>query len=343
MKGRYLWVFCLLNIANAFAAEKSWFKSFGGKIGPYPITLNLHMADGKVSGVYYYESKQQPVALSGTIDKKNQILLTGSPSIDLEETFTLKLTNEVALNGIWATLKSKLKVDALQKKNIPFDVTTVYTSEQQLMFKEKPEAPIAEIFLGSVWVSGSSALAKKINEGIIGFYEKKTFKEIGKYFIEAKKDFFSAFHSNKSEAKAEPSTMWNRAFDSKTEIQFVSSDLLSLRNFVYEYSGGAHGNYGVSFYNFSLKTQKKLSLNDVLSKPRQKELSKLLESKLRENYQLKPKAPLTEVLFEDKINYNNNFYITEKGIGFLYNPYEISAYAMGIIDLYIPFSSFKNK
>ena len=42
-----------------------------------------------------------------------------------------------------------------------------------------------------------------------------------------------------------------------------------------------------------------------------------------------------------KIAPNQNFFVTGKGMGFAYNPYEIGPYVMGEINIYIPFSDLK--
>lgn len=48
------------------------------------------------------------------------------------------------------------------------------------------------------------------------------------------------------------------------------------------------------------------------------------------------------VLFDNTIQTTTNFCVTQKGILFLYNPYEIAAYAYGEIELFIPFEEVKN-
>ena len=52
--------------------------------------------------------------------------------------------------------------------------------------------------------------------------------------------------------------------------------------------------------------------------------------------------PLSNKLFENSVESTSNFCITPKGILFLYNPYEIAAYAYGEIELFIPFSEIKS-
>ena len=70
-----------------------------------------------------------------------------------------------------------------------------------------------------------------------------------------------------------------------------------------------------------------------------KNLQSLLETQFRKDRNLKSNEPLTEGgLFENKIEPNDNFFLTSKGIGFNYMPYEIGPYALGEIDIFIPFS-----
>lgn len=48
-----------------------------------------------------------------------------------------------------------------------------------------------------------------------------------------------------------------------------------------------------------------------------------------------------EMLLVDKIPVNNNFYFDSQNITFVYNQYEITAYAAGVVEISIPFSELK--
>jgi hypothetical protein len=87
-----------------------------------------------------------------------------------------------------------------------------------------------------------------------------------------------------------------------------------------------------------MKNRKQLMLSDIVDKDDSLALNVLLEDKFRKLYKLKPTDELSSILFENSIKANDNFYITEKGIGFTYNPYAIAAYVYGEISLFIPFS-----
>jgi hypothetical protein len=122
-------------------------------------------------------------------------------------------------------------------------------------------------------------------------------------------------------------------------IAYSSPKLITLAHHSYSYTGGAHGNYGTGFTSVDLIANKKLKLSDILNEAGLKQLPKLLEKKFRTRYGLSDKEELTAGgLFENKIEPNENFYVTGKGIGFNYVPYEIGPYAMGEVNLFIPFT-----
>jgi hypothetical protein len=51
---------------------------------------------------------------------------------------------------------------------------------------------------------------------------------------------------------------------------------------------------------------------------------------------------LSEILLVDEIEVTDNFFLTGKGICFVYQPYEIGPFSMGEQEIYIPFSDIRN-
>ena len=49
-----------------------------------------------------------------------------------------------------------------------------------------------------------------------------------------------------------------------------------------------------------------------------------------------------DMLFETEITPSGNFYITEKGITYIYQRYEVGSYAMGIIEVTVPWSEIQD-
>lgn len=115
-------------------------------------------------------------------------------------------------------------------------------------------------------------------------------------------------------------------------VTYNNNGYLILYSEVYDYSGGAHGNHGAFAVCLDLKNKKRLQLSDLLTTD-SVTLQHLIEKQFRKDYELKPNEPLTQILFEDKLPANDNFYFDEEGIGFRYTPYEVAPYAAGIIDV----------
>lgn len=103
------------------------------------------------------------------------------------------------------------------------------------------------------------------------------------------------------------------------------------------YLGGAHGIYGIGYRNFDATTGQQLKLADFMNPGFEKRWAELGAAVLRREAGKPSDAKLSECgLFEDKLELNENFYITVGGIGFSYNPYEISSYAQGIVEFVLP-------
>jgi hypothetical protein len=118
-----------------------------------------------------------------------------------------------------------------------------------------------------------------------------------------------------------------KAYSETDKILCLSSELSA-------YLGGAHPNSSKVFYNIDKQTGDTLSLANLLKPGFETKLNELIDKKYRETRGLKPGDNLAEKgdLFENKIQFNNNFAVTkDKELEFVYNPYEIAPYAVGPI------------
>ena len=98
--------------------------------------------------------------------------------------------------------------------------------------------------------------------------------------------------------------------------------------------GGAHGSYNAAYTNINMRNGNVLKTKDIFNKGYENPLNKLIEQKIRQHFEIKPNQSLTDYgLFDNKVNFNDNFAITKDGLEFLYNQYEIAPYAMGVIEV----------
>lgn len=105
------------------------------------------------------------------------------------------------------------------------------------------------------------------------------------------------------------------------------------------YTGGAHGMYGIVYSVFETENGKRLALSDLLLPGFGQQLDSLIDKRFRAMKGVGPDEPLNGRrggLFENRIVHTDNVALTDKGLTFLYNPYEIAPYAEGITAIELP-------
>ena len=315
-----------------------------GSIDKYPVTMHLHKAGNSYTGYYSYNNQRMPIAISGNdTTEKGRITLMAFAGDDSNEFFSFSIINGKAA-GSWKNKEGTrvLNFAAVEKK-MPVQFTHIYTSAEKKLRPAMKESPVASIELASVWPIGNSEADELVKEQVRAvFIEQKSKEDIGKIFLRARDEFFRTYQEDNKEASdsdlVEYSHAYQYSYNQNLEIRDYHKDLLNLCASYYSYSGGAHGMYASSYYVLDLQKKKRVMLIDLFDEKGLKALNQLLEKHYRSKYGVSPTETLEEGgLFENSISANENFYITGKGIGFVYHPYEIASYAMGEIELFIPF------
>ncbi len=104
------------------------------------------------------------------------------------------------------------------------------------------------------------------------------------------------------------------------------------------YTGGAHGYYYENYKVFDLKNNKSVQLSDIVSDTNSSLWQPILMDNFLKNDSEKGQA---EMILVKDIPLNNNFYFDKEFLYFLYNQYEITAYAAGTVLIKIPLSDIK--
>jgi hypothetical protein len=347
--------------SEVFPTEKAnFYAHYRGTINNnIPIHLNLVRTGDKISGYYYYDKFQIPIKLSsGKLDEA-----TGKFSF-IEYTPTQERSGSVVaqfqgkkISGNWMDADSSQQfplelVQSMDAYSLPMDV--FHEEDISALLKGKTETPtitfirtvlmpnsnyggsekeqiykIFEAFLGddtSVISGNPYATIEKMKEISV-----KDYRETNIELYEEEPDMFGTSMNWSEVAHILP--MYN------------DNDLLSIRQEWYSYTGGAHGNFGASNYAINLKTGKEIKLNDLFLEQNQSQLSDIIEQKILEQQHkfIGEQASLQDAgFFVEEINPTENFYLTKKGIGFYYSPYEIAPYAAGAIEVFVPFSDCKH-
>lgn len=162
----------------------------------------------------------------------------------------------------------------------------------------------------------------------------KTYQELAASFIEG-------FDSINKDPEMAQSGAW--FLDDQTKVLVSRPDYLCLEHSNVNYAGGAHPNSAMVYWNLDPKTLNEITLESLIKEGSLPELTAIGEKIFRKNEKLSPTASLKDNYFfeKDTFSLNRNFTITKEGLKFLYNPYEIKAYAYGSTELIIPFSELK--
>ena len=117
----------------------------------------------------------------------------------------------------------------------------------------------------------------------------------------------------------------------KGSIETYKGMLLSYRTYKNEYSGGPHGMYTTEFINLNLSTIQPILLDELFVEYYQETLTELLWYQLALDNGVETRDELEEMGYATtgELAPTENFYISEDGITFYYNVYEIAPYSMG--------------
>lgn len=124
----------------------------------------------------------------------------------------------------------------------------------------------------------------------------------------------------------------------QADTLYTSAKLLTIKFETYAYTGGAHPNSNLSFYTFDRATGRPLTLRDMVSDTTA--LLSLVEKSFRTQQALLPQDNLEErgyFLRDGRFFLPANVGLSRKGMVFYYNPYEIAAYALGPIEVTVPY------
>ena len=122
-------------------------------------------------------------------------------------------------------------------------------------------------------------------------------------------------------------------------VQRADDDVFSYAVVADSFQGGAHGYVGTGGYNYDPKTGKEYKLSDIIKD--EEELKKVLIKKLNENYSADIEwfedLEKTFSQYGDNSDYQFNWFIEPYGVTFVFNPYELAAYAYGAQEVTISF------
>lgn len=151
-----------------------------------------------------------------------------------------------------------------------------------------------------------------------------------------KENFYEETKNSLKDWKPDFKQTWTAHSD--MDVHSHENDLLTLVYTGEGFTGGAHGYYYEFYKVFDLKNKKTIQLTDVILDVKATIWSKILMDNFLKNDLQNGQA---QMLLVKDIPLNDNFYFDKENLYFLYNQYEIAAYAAGPILIKVPFATIK--
>jgi hypothetical protein len=191
-------------------------------------------------------------------------------------------------------------------------------------------------FTYPVLSGGKQAAAIKMINDTIQFFVKMTAWSNPKLDLKtaldsAGTDMYSMLTENNG-MPAEYQTPYSNELRSKVLLQ--NSKYLSIEMNNNSFMGGAHGNYGTGLNTFDLNTGKYLALTDIIADTNA--IRPMLEKAfLEEKQEAGQNLKITDLLFPDfkQLPMPMQWCVVPEGVLFIYNPYEVAAYALGLTEI----------
>jgi len=124
------------------------------------------------------------------------------------------------------------------------------------------------------------------------------------------------------------------------EAQVNDNRTMSISVIYYQYTGGAHGNYNKETVNLDLVNEKELSLRELFDGS--DDYKQVLTKEILKQMNNDKDNLFPETLKDFKASDDLKFYLTDEGIVFYFDPYEVAPYASGIVEYKISYESLKD-
>jgi hypothetical protein len=348
---KFILILCLLPSVCSTAQNSNTYKysHYTGKIGKdLAITADLCFEnDSAITGYYYYDKFGIPIRLQGTVLSDKSFLIY-EMNKDFEKTAEIKtaLMKDGKVKGTFNKLKTKKKYKISLSNTSADGAVSLqgYTLQEKQKLFNSETSPECKIKFSMLLPNENEnkliydSLTRIVNHGFFSIIPPG---DPAQKLSMCADSVFKAYRDANPDTSSSAQYFYMLSWDYISEVKVIhnSHNLLSLEFSVYYYTGGAHGGYGAVYKNADITTGKTILLQDIFITGFDKPLKKELNKNLRDLYELKPGDKLTDLgYWDDSVDVPDNFYLTTKGIGFFFNPYEVACYATGTTDVFVPFS-----
>ncbi len=341
MKRALQFLFLFVIAVPAFAQEFTFSHLSGMLGGKYKVEMEFTRRSDTVSGSYRYIGKKDVLTISGKVKGQTMTLteFSGGKTGEWQGT----LGNDGSYSGTWTSADGKRKLPFSlyidNKTGASFsswmgraDTTYVYDYQGTSVTLGS-----CSVEISGIWIPGKSPLADSVNHVLVYFFEgKPLFSDNGNADALADSILLRESGDLGTPPDIDPETgevitysgnQYN--YVSSTTVTWNLAGIFGTCTHAYGYSGGAHGWYSTGYNNFDVQTGRQITLDDIFLAGYAKPLQQIVDSTLRNDNEY------GGCFWGEAIPLNNNFKLTNEGITFFYNTYEIAPYVCGAFETLI--------
>jgi hypothetical protein len=236
---------------------------YKGKIGSYPVVMQLEISDTSVTGNYFYQSYKMTIPLEGSISNTGLITLSNN---ERTEFFQMKKKND-GFTGSWTNKEKSLRVEFQPISLSGFRNPYIQPGEVTKWKKERPFD-----FILSAGFRFEKLKTIIVNGIIINVLKEKYTKIESAEIIHPYNPAIKRINNRLKEKALSDAIAGSGCIGYQTNDNFETTlgevygnrSVFSISFFTSYYCGGAHPDEGSGCYNFDMKTGSMLALEDVL-------------------------------------------------------------------------------
>lgn len=232
-------------------------------------------------------------------------------------------------------LKERVYLFPVNDTTMPFANVEIEFNYPKRFKKKEDLARLQQIFNGTFFN----------DESYDSLSAQEALKEYLKDYTEEYRELGNQYHQDMGnlEGESKPSWYWYE-LQISNEILFEDNNVLSYSVTHADYTGGAHGSLNVLYFTIDLNELTTITEENIFKPNYYKFLTTKIIENLMKKYEVDtPDKLINEGFFDiNEIAPNNNFWVNNEGVHYIYNQYEIAPYSMGPIEVTIPYEDIKS-
>jgi len=323
------------------------------------MVADLLCIDEKLNGSYYYyydlahqdgsgKHYGKTIPINGSIDSEKNFEFTEFTMKSDGWIYEGKFVEQDKIEGTWRNSDGSRSLpfqleESYMEGSLPFNVYYIKETFPLFHNQEQPNAQLEMTLLLPGTHMRTNATDSIKNDILRNFFKKPldTVSPLQMMELEKETYFNQYVIANQDIYDEGMSFNWEKV--KSVKIHFNELEFLTLEYFDYGYTGGAHGLPISRFTVMNLQTGNTIMLDHIFRDGYKTDLKEIINKELRKKYELDPDRSLKDAgFFVSDVDPTENFYVNKDGMGFYYNRYEVAPFALGSLDIFIPYGNLRN-